>query len=167
MFQNLGIKTLCLLIASLLWLQAAATTEVEEIRRLPVEIHGLSDSLTVILSRLPGSISVRIRGSRLQLISADLISQERGRVGLDLVGYTPGHHRYDVSVLDVDAPGTPLDIVPEVSLDIHVERRVTRRVPVHLLSSGQLPDGVVFVTELEVAPATVEMAGPESLVAGV
>jgi len=166
-FQNIGIKTLCLLIASLLWLQAAATTEVEEIRRLPVEVHGLSDSLSVILSRLPGSISVRIRGSRLQLLSADLFSGERGKVGLDLVGYSPGHHRYDVSVLDVDAPGTPLNIVPEVSLDIHVERRVTRRVPVQLVSSGRLPGGVVFVTDLAVAPATVELVGPESLVVGV
>lgn len=164
MFQNLGIKTLCLLIALLLWLQAAATTEVEGIRRLPVEISGLSDSLTVIASRLPASISVRIRGSRLQILSADLFDQERGKVDLDLVGYTPGHHRYDVSVLDVDAPGTPLDIVPEVSLDVHVERRVTRRVPVQLVTSGELPEGVVFVTELDVAPAMVELLGPESLV---
>jgi len=163
-FQNLGIKTLCLLIALLLWLQAAATTEVEGIRRLPVEITGLSDSLTVIASRLPGSISVRIRGSRLQILSADLFDQERGKVDLDLAGYTPGHHRYDVSVLDVDAPGTALDIVPEVSLDVHVERRVTRRVPVQLVTSGELPEGVVFVTGLDVAPAMVELVGPESLV---
>ena len=167
MFQNLGIKTLCLLIASLLWLQAAATTEVEEIRRLPVDVYGLGDSLTVTLSRLPASISVRIRGSRLQLLSADLFSRERGKVGLDLAGFTAGHHRYDVSVLDVRAPGTALDIVPEVSLDIHVEALVTRRVPVQLVRSGQLPDGVVFVTDLDVAPATVELVGPESLVVAV
>ena len=57
MFQNLGIKSLCLIIASLLWLQAAATTDVEEILRLPVRVVGLTDSLTVVGSRLPDTIS--------------------------------------------------------------------------------------------------------------
>jgi hypothetical protein len=84
-FQNLGIKTLCLLIASLLWLQAAATTDVEEILRLPVRVVGLTDSLTVIGGRLPDTISVRVRGNRLQLLSADLLQDRRGSVDLDLV----------------------------------------------------------------------------------
>lgn len=164
MFQNLGIKSLCLLMASLLWLQAAATSEVEEILRLPVEVVGLTDSLTVIDSRLPDTISVRVRGSRLQLLSADLFSTQRGAVRLDLEGREPGRHRYDVSVLDVSGPGTPLDIVPEVSLEIQVERRVTREFPVELTRQSELPSGVVMVTEMELSPARVEVEGPQSLV---
>lgn len=164
MFQNLGIKTLCLLVASLLWLQAAATTEVEEILQLPVEVTGLGDSLTVIRGELPASISVRLRGNRLQLLAADLFQHETGRVELDLAGLGAGHHRYDVSVLDVSGPGTPLDVVPGVTLDIDIERRITRQVPVELLVQGELPAGVVFVTDLDVAPATVQITGPESVV---
>ena len=167
MFHNLGIKSLCLLIALLLWLQAAATTDVEEILRLPVRVTGLTDSLTVIGSQLPGTISVRVRGNRLQLLSADFFENRRGRVDLDLTGQGPGHHRYDVSVLDVQAPGTPLDIVPGVSLDIHVERLVTKEVPVELTTGGLLPDGFVFVTELEITPITAQLTGPQSLVEGV
>jgi YbbR domain-containing protein len=166
-FKNLGIKILCLLIALLLWFQAAATTDVVEIQRLPVRLSGLTDSLTVIHSRLPESISVRLRGNRLQLLSADFLESQRGFVELDLEGMGPGHHRYDVSVLDVNGPGTPLDVVPEASLDIHVERLVTRQVPVELTSQGALPDGFVFVTDLSVSPSTVEVSGPESLVSGV
>lgn len=164
MFQNLGIKILCLLIALLLWLQAAATTEVEEIVELPVAVAGLADSLTVVRGELPSSISVRVRGNRLQLMAADLFRHDTGRVQLDLAGLGPGHHRYDVSVLDVSGPGTPLDVVPGVSLDVHVQRLVTRRVPVDLVVEGGLPEGVVFVTDLDVAPATVAVTGAESLV---
>lgn len=167
MFHNLGIKILCLIIALLLWFQAAATTDVVEIERLPVRVVGLADSLTVMGSRLPETVSVRIRGNRLQLLSADLLESQRGAVELDLTGLGPGHHRYDVSVLDVDAPGTALDVVPGVSLDVHVERLVTRQVPVELRTQGALPDGFVFVTELGAAPSTVEVSGPESLVDGV
>lgn len=167
MFHNLGIKILCLIMALLLWLQAAATSEVEEILRLPVQVVGLPDSLTVVASRLPESISVRVRGSRLQLLSADLFDRQKGSVRLDLEGRAPGRHRYDVSVLDVDAPGTPLDIVPEVSLEIQVEQRVTRELPVELVTAGTLPEGVVFVTKLDVAPLLVEVVGPQSLVDGV
>lgn len=164
MFKNLGIKILCLIIALLLWLQAAATTDVVEIQRLPVRLSGLTDSLTVITSQLPESISVRVRGNRLQLLSADLLESQRGFVELDLEGLGSGHHRYDVSVLDVNAAGTPVDLVPEVSLDIHVERLVTRQVPVELTAEGALPDGFVFVTDITVSPSTVEVSGPESLV---
>lgn len=167
MFKNLGIKILCLIIALLLWLQAAATTDVVEIQRLPVRVEGLTDSLTVIGSRLPESISVRVRGNRLQLLSANLLESRRGFVELDLEGFGPGHHRYDVSVLDVDVPGTAVDVVPGVSLDIHVERLVTRPVPVELSAEGALPDGFVFVTELTVSPSTVEVSGPQSLVRAV
>lgn len=166
-FKNLGIKILCLIIALLLWLQAAATTDVVEIQRLPVRVEGLTDSLTVVGSRLPESISVRVRGNRLQLLSASLLESQRGFVELDLEGFGPGHHRYDVSVLDVNAPGTPVDVVPGVSLDIHVERLITRPVPVELSADGALPDGFVFVTELTVSPMTVEVTGPKSLVESV
>jgi YbbR domain-containing protein len=166
-FQNLGIKTLCLLIASLLWLQAAATTDVEEILRLPVRVVGLTDSLTVIGGRLPDTISVRVRGNRLQLLSADLLQDRRGSVDLDLTGMGPGHHRYDVSVLDVDAPGTALDVVPGVSLDIHVEHLVSRPVEIRLNRTGSLPAGFVFVTELELSPTEVVVTGPESLLGAI
>lgn len=164
MFQNLGIKSLCLLMALLLWLQAAATTEVEEILRLPVIVSGLTDSVVVIKSRLPDTISVRVRGSRLQLLSADLFENRRGEILLDLEGRAPGRHRYDVSVLDVNAPGTPLDVVPAVSLDIQIERRVTRPLPIELVTTGELDEDVVLVTGLELAPAQVEVTGPQSLV---
>ena len=63
---------------------ARTEADLEEIQRLPVRLSGLTDSLTVITSRLPESISVRVRGNRLQLLTADLLESQRGYVSLDL-----------------------------------------------------------------------------------
>jgi YbbR domain-containing protein len=145
-----------------LWVQVASDTDIEEMARLPLRIEGLADSLSVAESTLPDNVSVRIRGSRLQLLLADLVQRELGRVTLDMNGLGPGRHRYDVSVLDVRVNATPVEVVPAVALDIVVERRVRKMVPVRMRTEGELPDGYTRVGREEISPARVEVTGPES-----
>ena len=164
MFENLGVKLACLFIALLLWVQVASNVEVEQMVRLPLRVEGLADSLAIHEDELPATVSVRIRGSRLQLLLADIVSRELGRVTLDLTGLGPGRHRYDVSVLDVRVNATALEVVPPVSLDLQVLRKVQRLVPVRLVTEGELPEGFVLAGRAESIPSRVEVSGPEDRV---
>ena len=164
MLSNLGIKLICLLVALLLWAQVASNVAVEQLVRLPLEVAGLSDSLAVATSRLPESVTVRIRGNRLQLLASDLVRRDLGRVQLDLSAVGPGVHRYDISVLDVRVAATPLEVVPPVALELDVQRLVSKFVPVRLILIGDLPDGVAMAGRPELVPARVTVSGPRSLV---
>lgn len=161
MFSHLGIKLLCLLVAVLLWAQVASTVDVEQIVRMPVEVVGLADSLAVASSRLPESISVRIRGKRLQLLASDLVRQDLGRVQIDLTAVGPGRHRYDVSVLDVRVSATPLEILPPVTLDLEVQKLVSKLVPVRLVMTGEPPAGHAVAGRPEILPSNVTVSGPQ------
>lgn len=164
MFSNIGIKLICLLVALLLWAQVASTVDVEQLVRLPVEITGLGDSLAIATSRLPDAVSVRIRGNRLQLLASDLVRRELGRVQLDLSAVGPGLHRYDISVLDVRVAATPLEVVPAIAIELDVQRKISKLVPVRLVLTGELPVGVAMAGRPEIVPPRVTVSGPEKLV---
>lgn len=167
MLDNLGVKVVCLLVAALLWVQVASTVEVEQIVRLPVEVSGLADSLAVAASALPDEVSVRIRGSRLQLLLSDVVQRDLGRVDLDLTGLGPGIHRYDVTVLDVRVNASPLEVVPAISLQLDLQALVRRQVPVRLELEGDIPEGFTLAGRPELTPERVELVGPADVVSRV
>lgn len=164
MFDHLGVKLVCLLVAIVLWVQVASHVEVEEIVRLPVVLVGLPDSLSVRHRDVPSEVAVRVRGTRLQLLLSDLGADDRGRVQVDLSHARAGAYRRDLSALDVQVSAQPLQIEPAVTLDLTIQARLCRRVPVHVAIAGQLPEGFTLAGRPEVIPSEVEVCGPEPVV---
>jgi len=162
--SNTGVKLVCLLVALVLWIQVASTQDVEEIVQLPLAVVGLPDSLIVRGDTLPDEVGVRIRGSKLQLLRDQIVHRGFGRVEVSLQPATPGRHEHEVTVLDVRSAATPLEIVPDLELQLQVDRRVSRLVPVRLAVEGQLPSGFTMAGKPEISPAAVEVTGPEPVV---
>lgn len=166
MFDRVGVKIICVVVALLLWIQVASTVTVEKLVRLPLTVVGLPDSLAVRRSALPDEIGVRLRGTRLQLLLSDVVSRDLGHVQLDLTGQGVGRHTYELSVLDAVVNATALEIVPATTLVIDIQEWVQSDVPVHLSMVGELSDGLALATNPEITPATVKVSGPRSLVEG-
>lgn len=167
MFDRLGVKIICLIVALLLWVQVASTVDVEKLVQLPVRVEGLADSLTVRHSRLPEEVGVRVRGSRLQLLLSQLVSRDLGHISLDLTTYQPGLHSYEVTVLDAVVNATAVEVVPPTTLTLDVQREVTRDVPVRLRTRGDFPDGYTRASRPEITPREVRVTGPERVVTAV
>lgn len=164
MFEHLGVKLVCLLVAVVLWVQVASHAEVEEVVRLPLALVGLPDSLAVRQHELPHQVGVRIRGTRLQLLLDDLGAGDRGRVQVDLSRARSGPMHREVSVLDAQVSAQALDIDPAVTLQLEIQQRLCRRVPVRVAVAGQLPDGFTLAGRPDVMPAEVEVCGPAPVV---
>lgn len=162
--SNTGVKLVCLLVALVLWVQVASTQDVEEIVQLPLTVVGLPDSLVVRADSLPEKVGVRIRGSKLQLLRDQIVHRGFGRVEVPLSDATPGPYEHPVTVLDVRSAATPLEIVPDLELQLQVHRRVSRAVPVRLAVDGQLPAGFTMAGRPEISPSSVEVTGPQPLV---
>ncbi len=166
MFDRIGVKIVCVVVALLLWVQVASTVNVEHLVRLPVVVVGVPDSLSVRESVLPDRVGVRLRGTRLQLLLSDLISRDLGQIQIDLTGKGPGRHTYELSVLDAVVNATALEIVPATTLVLDVQPKVRRSVPVHLSLTGDFPEDRTLAAPPEITPPQVEVTGPESLVEG-
>ena len=152
MANNLTVKLVCLLVALLLWAQAAANHEVEKIVEMPLVLVGTPDSLVVRKADAPEKIWVRVRSTKLQLLVNDLLRRDRGRVEVELGGAREGPYRRTVSVRDVVIDATALAVEPPVMIDVHVYQRMVRPVPVHVVTEGELPDGITLAGRPSVIP---------------
>ena len=164
MFQNLGVKLVCLLVALVLWAQVASNSEVMREIALPLQVSGLPDSLVVVRSLLPETVDVRVRGSRLQLLGSDVFGHELGRVRLELDRETVGTRRVRLAANQVEGEVTALDIVSPVLVELSVQRRLQRAVPVRLRLEGTPADDVALSGRPVVEPTSVTAEGPEELV---
>lgn len=167
MFQNLGVKLLCLFVAVLLWVQAASQDFQEREVALPLRVVGLVDSLAVARSRMPETVTVRMRESRLRLLLSDLWRGDLGEVELDLTGVALGRSRIPLIPRDVRTEATALSIVSPTTIDVRVQRRLSRAVAVRLRTEGSLPAGYARSGAEEITPESVTVEGPEEIVSTV
>ncbi len=167
MFRNTGAKILCLLVALLSWTKVASEADVERSIAVDLEIVALADSLAVAESRLPSSVDVSVRSSRLQLLMADVFGRDFGHVELNLDRAGPGRQRITLSRSDAKVNATPLKILSPQWVDLRVQRRAERAVPVRLRTEGSIPEGYAAVGRPEMTPEIVNVSGPEEIVAGI
>jgi len=164
MFQNLGVKLLCLLVAILLWVQAASTDFQEREVSLPLTVVGLPDSLAVARSRLPDAITVRLRENRLRLLLSEITRADLGTVQLDLSELPVGRTRVSLIPRYVQTEATPLSIIAPTSIDVRVQPRLSRAVAVTLRTEGEIPEGFAASGVREITPESVTVAGPKDVV---
>jgi len=161
--HNFGAKVLAVMVALLIWFNASGQEQVVRIRTTDLVLTGLADTLA-FADVVPATADVRISASRRRVAT---LGFRRLDVVVDLAGLGPGRHRLSLSGQNVrGATGVDpavLQVVAPVALELNVERVATRRLPVLVETTGELPAGVVLMAEgMAVEPAWVTVRGPAS-----
>ncbi len=165
--NRLGLKLICLLISIVLWIQVASTTVLDETVDLPLQVRGLKAGATVAGNELPASVPVRLRGSKLRLISHRYFGTEIGSVVLDLTHETTGEPiQHEFGVADVRSDLTVLGIIPPQEVKLVIDRVATARLPVHVVTEGDPPEGRALLCAPRADPTTAVVSGPSRLLAG-
>lgn len=162
-FSNLhfGSLLLALAIAFFLWGIAHGLGAIERSFDIPVEIHGVKDSL-VVTDQSAVVINVRVRGSR-----AALRNVESGKFKylVDVSGQKPGVGEYEVELSSrIELPGGATFLSHSPSrIQIRIERRGRKAVGIRADIDGKPPPGYQLVG-VRVIPGRVWLAGARSQV---
>ena len=162
-FGHLGLKTLSIGIALLLWLFVSGDETVERGLRVPLEFQQFPAGVEM-MGEAPSLIDVRVRGgsSTLSRLGAgDIVAQ------LDLKAARVGRRLYQITPEQVRVPfGVQVVQVTPPTIVLAFEISATRQVPVVPELDGEPAPGFVIGTT-QVDPPTVEVVGPESAIARV
>ena len=162
LLDNLGIKLVALLLALLVYLNVYTDRPATLIVSFPIQIAELADTLS-LLGPVPSAVQAELRGTGKQLIRMRLTEPP---VRLSLAGVGLG--RYERALTSADLP-LPADVEIQVerlvsprTVELQVDRKRARRVPVAARVEGMPAGGVVWTGELAADPPMVEVTGPES-----
>ena len=162
-FGHLGLKTLSIGIALLLWLFVSGDETVERGLRVPLEFQQFPAGVEM-MGEAPSLIDVRVRGgsSTLSRLGAgDIVAQ------LDLKAARVGRRLYQITPEQVRVPfGVQVVQVTPPTIVLAFEISATKQVPVVPELDGEPAPGFVIGTT-QVDPPTVEVVGPESAIARV
>jgi len=159
-FRHLGLKTLAILLAALLWLTVSGEHIVERSLRVPLEFRNIPEALEIVGSA-PDTVDVRLRGS--SIVLSRLQPGEIVAV-LDLSTGRPGSRLFHIRNDEVRAPfGVEVAQVVPSTLSLELEKSARRVVPVVPQVEGEPAPGYV-VGRTTSDPATVEIVGPDSRV---
>lgn len=166
LLDNLGIKLVALLLALLVYLNVYTDRPATLIVSFPIQIAELADSLSLSGS-VPSAVQAELRGTGKQLIRMRLTEPP---VKISLAGVGIGH--YERAVTSADLP-LPTDVEIQVervvsprTVELQVDRKRSRRLPVAVRIEGLPAGGVVWTGGFQVEPSTVEVTGPEKEIAG-
>ena len=159
-FRHLGLKTLAILLAALLWLTVSGEHIVERSLRVPLEFRNIPEALEIVGSA-PDTVDVRLRGS--SIVLSRLQPGEIVAV-LDLSTGRAGSRLFHIRNDEVRAPfGVEVAQVVPSTLSLELEKSARRVVPVVPQVEGEPAPGYV-VGRTTSDPATVEIMGPDSRV---
>ncbi len=166
--ENIGIKIVSLLFASLLWLYVTAQIGERQTFMVPLDLVNIPESLTVA-SEAPREVSVTMRGARSELMKLRFLSRIRGTV--DLGGAKRGRVVVPLSAAILNLPaGFPAGdaaIVAPKSLTLDFERIVSAYVEVTPVFRGSVPKGMMLVGQPSVSPQLVLVRGTTAAMSGV
>lgn len=165
LFDNLGLKLVALLLALLVYLNVYTDRPALLIVSFPLQIGDLPDTLS-LSGPVPAAVQAELRGSGKQLIRMRLLEPP---VRLSLAGVERG--RYERALTPADLP-LPPDFEVQVerlvsprTVELQVDRKIRRRLPVAARVEGLPAGGVVWSGSLTVEPGWVELSGPEQALA--
>lgn len=159
--NRLGLKIGCFLASIAIWVQVAATSVVEQVANLPLEVTGLSADFSLAGSEIPRRVPVRLKGSKLALFSHKYFNRYLGEVQLNLMDVDEtSEFSYQ---LTEDHVVTELEVVrlaTETRVRLRVDELWTRTLPVELRLSGTWPEDVGSLQAPRTAPDSVVVTGP-------
>ena len=161
-FRHLGLKIVSIGLAALLWALVSGEQVVERALRVPLEFTNVPPNLELV-GDAPTVVDVRVRGSSgaLGRISAgELVAV------LDLRRAGSGRGQlFHLTDADVRSPfGVEVVQVSPSTIPMSFEPTASKPVPVIPSFDGEPAEGFV-VAAVSASPATVEVIGPESVVA--
>jgi YbbR domain-containing protein len=164
--NNLNLKVGSVVVALFLWLFAKGEQTGDRQFSIPLVLRNVPDGLTTV-ERVPDSVDVVISGDNKELVKlrfwgepyAVLDMSEAAADRVFRVSLSPANvvvpRESGVQVIEVRDPK---------SLDLEVDRRLERRVPVVPRVEGRLPDGYYLLGEPATIPDSVTIYGPASVV---
>jgi YbbR domain-containing protein len=167
-FENMGLKVASVLLALLLYAHVVTDQEREQVVQIPIAAVGLADSLTSV-GELPPRVGVKVRGKWKDLIRLNLT---RPFLSIDLASAKPGEFQTSITSEDISRRAIPPELsrmisVTEVldprSVDLTIEAKVTRSLPVRARIVGTPAAGYVLDSVPAVDPESVRVMGPARL----
>ncbi len=163
LFDNLGLKLVALLLAVLVYLNVYTDRPATMTVTFPIQITDLPDSLS-LSGPAPSAVTAELRGTAKQLIRLRVTEPP---VKVSLAGVGTGHFERALGVEDLPLPeGVQLQVDRLVSprtLELNVDRRAVREIPVALAVEG-MPSASWDGT-IEARPARVKVSGPAAALA--
>ena len=130
-----------------------------------IAVVGRADTLTAT-GELPQRVQVKVRGKWRDLIRLDLT---RPILSIDLAASEPGSFRTSITGEDIQRRALPAALTRQVtvtevleprSVDLTIEAKASRYVPVRARVIGEPPEGYRFDGEARVEPDSVRVQGP-------
>lgn len=160
--NRLGLKIICLVVSVIIWMQVASNSVVEQTTQLPLRVLGLSEGLTIEGSDLPAEVNVRVRGSKLALMSHNYFNEYLGEIRVNLDGRVAGPpFFYELNGADVYSDLDVINIKSPVRLWLYIDEHITRKLPVQLTTVGGLPDAMAYLADPAILPDSVLVSGPK------
>ena len=160
-FRHVGLKSLSIVLAALVWFLVSGEQIVERALRIPLEFTNLPAEIELV-GDAPTVVDVRVRGSSGALSRA--ASGELVAV-LDLRTARPGRRLFHLTGADVRTPfGIEVIRIAPSNVSIAFEFPATKVVPVVPGVEGEPGDGYMVGT-VTADPVSVEIVGPSSAVA--
>jgi len=161
LLDNLGIKLVALLLALLIYLNVYTDRPATLIVSFPIQIGELADTLS-LYGPVPSAVQAELRGTGKQLIRIRLTEPP---VKISLAGVGTGRFERALTSADLPLPSdveiTVERVVSPRTVELQVDRKRSRRLPVSARVEGLPAGGVVWTGSLLVEPSTVEVTGPE------
>jgi hypothetical protein len=165
LFDNLGLKLVALVLAVLTYLNVYTDRPATMIVSFPIQVSDLPDSLS-LSGPAPAVLQAELRGTAKQLIRLRVTEPP---VKVSLAGVSVGRYERALGPEDLPLPeGVQLQVDRMVSprtLELQVERRLRRSVPVAARIGGAPSGGVLWDGRFEIVPQQVIVSGPASAVA--
>jgi len=165
LFDNLGIKLVALLLAVIVYLHVYTERPATMMLAFPLELTEIADSLTLSGSP-PPPVNAELRGTGKSLIRLRLTEP---RIKVSLANAEPGRFERRLAIEDLPLiPSDRLEVTRFAGptlVDLRIERKVSRRVPVAARVEGELPEGVSVAGHPTADPPALMVTGPASVVA--
>ena len=163
-FDNLGLKLTALLLAVLVYLHVYTERPAKMMFSFPIQIADVDSTLS-LSGPVPAAVVAELRGTGKQLI---LLRLAEPALKISLAGVSRGH--FERSIGDGDLPLNPADgvqverMVGPRTLELQLDRRVRRRLPVAARIEAASPAFAAAMGEPILDPAFVTVSGPEAAV---
>lgn len=165
LFDNLGLKFAALLLAVLVYLNVYTDRPAKMLLTFPIQLTDLADSLS-LSGPVPAAVQAELHGPAKHLIRLR-VSEPPVRISLAGVGI--GRYERALGMEDLpllDGVQLQLDrLVSPRTLELQVDRRATRRVPVVVAVEGAPAPTAIWNGGVELRPARVILTGPSSAIA--
>ncbi len=162
LLDNIGLKLVALLLAVLVYLNVYTDRPATGVIAFRMQVTGLGDSLS-LSGAVPATVQAELKGTGKQLI---LLRLTEPVVKLSLEDVGPGRFTRALTTADLALP-SGIELVSEGSLspsqvELTVERRTTRTLPVAARLEGVPPASVSWDGTWSADPARIRVSGPVS-----